>query len=217
MVRVAKDGLLPAISMNGCRADGLTGQAPRVPGGAYTALPDADLVALALDHNDRAFVALLARYDRDVRRLVARRIASASDIDDMVQAIWVKAWRALGSYDAARPFLNWISVIATNQCRDQHRRAMSYSAMIASTTDQAALGSRVVGTEEIVSARRSLSQVRRQMQSLPQQLRHALSASAEEQASHADIARHLNISAKAVEMRVRKARQYLRQALPHLA
>lgn len=183
----------------------------------YGMLTDGQLVMLSLNRGNRAFVTLSNRYDRDIRRLVVRRIANINDVDDVVQSVWIKAWRALASYDVGRPFLNWLSVIATNQCRDHHRRSASYAAMLASSTDEATnIGLWALAADDIVASRHALSELRGQMQQLPRPLHDALVQSVEWQNSHAEIAGRLDVSTKAIEMRVRKARQHLRAALPHL-
>ncbi|MFC4256850.1 sigma-70 family RNA polymerase sigma factor [Altererythrobacter xixiisoli] len=181
------------------------------------ALTDGQLVMLTLNGGKRAFTTLSNRYDRPLRRLITRRTANIHDVDDIVQSVWIKAWQALGRYDVSRPFLNWLSVIATNQCRDHHRRSVSYATMLVASTQLAAgQGHGTLAADDIVASRHALADVRRQMQDLAPSLREALVESIEHQASHADIAHRLNVSPKAIEMRIRKARQHLRAALPHL-
>ncbi|MDX2176563.1 MAG: sigma-70 family RNA polymerase sigma factor [Candidatus Sumerlaeia bacterium] len=103
---------------------------PAAPAAAFDALPrgpeaaasDEALAAAAAGGNRDAFAELVARYERPVHGLCHRMLGSAEEAEDAAQEAFVKAWRALGSFDAARPWKPWLLRIAANTARDAARR-----------------------------------------------------------------------------------------------
>ena len=61
--------------------------------------------------------ALVARHDKRVYALVARVLgpaATADDVDDVAQDVFVQAWRALPKFRRDAQFSTWLYRIATN-------------------------------------------------------------------------------------------------------
>jgi RNA polymerase sigma factor (sigma-70 family) len=71
---------------------------------------------------DPAFPQRFRELERDVFRVCRRLLDSNSAADDAVNEVYLRARRALGSYDEARPFRPWLLSIAGNHCIDQLRR-----------------------------------------------------------------------------------------------
>jgi RNA polymerase sigma-70 factor (ECF subfamily) len=69
-----------------------------------------EFAELVRRHQSRVF-AILYRYERDPQRM-----------EDLAQETFLKAWRALGQYDARAPFEHWISRIAVRTALDHLRR-----------------------------------------------------------------------------------------------
>lgn len=42
--------------------------------------------------------------------------------EDVVQEVFVRAFRAIGSFDPSRPFAPWLTRIVINRCRTSHKR-----------------------------------------------------------------------------------------------
>jgi RNA polymerase sigma-70 factor (ECF subfamily) len=72
-----------------------------------------------------AFATLAARYQvrivHYVRQLAGR--AGRDDADDIAQDAFVRAWRAIGSYDARWAFSTWLFTIARRVCLNHARSA----------------------------------------------------------------------------------------------
>lgn len=85
-------------------------------------IQDADLVADALDGSQAAFRQLLERYQRPVFGLIQRMVRDASLAEDLAQEVFVKAFRALSTFDRRRKFSSWLFKIAHNTAIDQIRR-----------------------------------------------------------------------------------------------
>lgn len=60
--------------------------------------------------------------ERDVFRVCRRLLDSSAAADDAVNEVYLRARRAIASYDPSRPFRPWLLGIASNHCIDQLRR-----------------------------------------------------------------------------------------------
>lgn len=83
---------------------------------------DEELVALTLEDKE-AFAYLMERYEPRLRRYM-RRITnrSESDIDDLLQETFIKAYRYLNSFDASFSFSSWMYRIARTIVISDHRK-----------------------------------------------------------------------------------------------
>ncbi len=83
---------------------------------------DAQLVASTLAGSERAFHDLVRRFERPVYTLVLRMVREPLLAEDLAQEVFVKAYRALASYDSGRKFASWLFKIAHNTALDHLRR-----------------------------------------------------------------------------------------------
>ena len=88
------------------------------------ALSDSDeVLAARVQHNDHAaFAALMQRYTRKLLRYGARLLPHESNLDDIVQDIFITVYRNIQDFDATRQFSPWIYRIAHNAFVDAIRR-----------------------------------------------------------------------------------------------
>ncbi|MBN8460198.1 MAG: sigma-70 family RNA polymerase sigma factor [Verrucomicrobia bacterium] len=84
---------------------------------------DETLVASALRGDDQAFAVLAGRHKRKIFGMAARFFDNPSDREDLAQEVFIKAWRALGTYRAGAPFEHWLSRIAIRACYDALRKS----------------------------------------------------------------------------------------------
>jgi RNA polymerase sigma-70 factor (ECF subfamily) len=75
---------------------------------------DAELVRLAQGGDERAFQALVVKYQRRIARHVARYVRRANDVEEVVQDAFIRAYRGLGAYRGDASFYSWLYRIATN-------------------------------------------------------------------------------------------------------
>jgi RNA polymerase sigma-70 factor (ECF subfamily) len=85
-------------------------------------ISDAELVARALAGSEAAYGELVRRYERPLFGLILRLVRDASLAEDLAQDVFIKAIRALASYDPARKFSSWLFKIAHNTTIDHLRR-----------------------------------------------------------------------------------------------
>ena len=75
---------------------------------------DAELVRLAQGGDQRAFQALVVKYQRRIARHVARYVRRAGDVEEVVQDAFIRAYRGLASFRGDSSFYSWLYRIATN-------------------------------------------------------------------------------------------------------
>ncbi|MFJ6632476.1 RNA polymerase sigma factor [Streptomyces sp. NPDC091376] len=80
------------------------------------ALDDATLVVRARDGDVRAFEVLVRRYQGPMYRLALHMLASRGDAEDVVQEVFLIAWRRLGQLRDGTAFVSWLYRTTTNRC-----------------------------------------------------------------------------------------------------
>lgn len=173
-------------------------------------------LAIAAGAGDRrAFEQLVGRHKAELYRLARRYIGDADEAYDILQETFVAAWLALRRFDARQSFGGWVRTIALNKCRDHGRRRAVRRRILSLFALEPAGES----TESEPEGERSLlerGRLRRLDQAiaeLPRLYKEPLLLIMVSGLTQHEAARELRTSAKAVEMRMRRARQRLRHAL----
>jgi RNA polymerase sigma-70 factor, ECF subfamily len=84
--------------------------------------PDDALVRAAQQGDRSAFGLLYSRYSRMVHGILLSRVPY-SDVDDLVQDVFLRALPRLGSLREVSKFPGWLASIARNRATDFHRRS----------------------------------------------------------------------------------------------
>ena len=93
--------------------------------GPEHASEDAALVRQAGAGDQAAFAGLYDRYARMVHGMILASVgpgAGRDDVDDLVQEVFLAAWRRLGALRDPAAFGGWLASIARNRATDYHRR-----------------------------------------------------------------------------------------------
>ena len=88
---------------------------------AQHAIDDALLVRGAQDGEEAAFTRLYDRYARFIHGVLLARVGSG-EVEDLVQDVFLTAWKNLGTLRDPAAFGGWLSMIARNRAADLHRR-----------------------------------------------------------------------------------------------
>jgi len=181
-----------------------------------------DMTRLATGH-DPALNDLMSRHAEKLFHYLARALQDEDDAADLAQETFVRVYRNRAKFDTRQKFSTWLYAIASNLVRDRYRwrtrhPKVSLDAVNAATgndfgeslPDQNPLPNETAHTHERAAA------VRHAVAELPEQLRVPLILSEYEEKSHAEIGAILRCSAKAVEVRIYRARQQLRVSLASL-
>ena len=173
-------------------------------------LPDAELARRAARSDRRAFDEIVQRHKTALYAFVRRYVGDADDAYDVLQNTFVSAWLGIKRFDPARPLLPWLRTIALNKCRDFGRRATVRRLLLRAKAEEP---EEHPAGPEVSSEDVRLRRLDRAILSLPASYREALLLTTVSGLRHAEAAEILRTSAKAVEMRVRRARKKLAELL----
>ena len=98
-------------------------------GSKLTNLSDTDLVRLAIDQNQAAFIVLYTRYNAGVRSHIARYVSQKEDIEDICLESFQKAFSQINTYNPEYKLSTWLYRIARNTAFDhlsKHDREKNY-------------------------------------------------------------------------------------------
>jgi RNA polymerase sigma-70 factor (ECF subfamily) len=87
------------------------------------AAEDARLVRKAVDGDEGAFSTLYGRYARMIHGVLLARVPRLH-VDDLVQDVFLTAWKGLDGLRDPAAFGGWLSMIARNRATDFHRRSV---------------------------------------------------------------------------------------------
>jgi RNA polymerase sigma-70 factor, ECF subfamily len=87
------------------------------------AATDAALIAAWQGGDEQAAAELVRRHARALARFLSAAGARSADVDDLVQETFVRAFRALGTFQGRSQFRTWLLTIGGNVLKDLGRRA----------------------------------------------------------------------------------------------
>jgi len=85
-------------------------------------IPDAALVEAYRGGNERAATELVGRHAPAIGRFLYSSGAGRSDVEDLVQETFFRAFRGLDGWRREASFRSWLFTIASNLLKDQFRR-----------------------------------------------------------------------------------------------
>lgn len=80
--------------------------------------PDAELIAAVLAGDPASFEPLVAKYSPRIFATARRYARRESEVEDIVQEVWLKAFHKLSSFRGDAPFEHWLSRLAVRTCYD---------------------------------------------------------------------------------------------------
>ncbi|HRZ95546.1 MAG TPA: RNA polymerase sigma factor [Candidatus Moranbacteria bacterium] len=78
-------------------------------------LSDNDLVEIIRKKNQERYSEIVERYQKKLFVYIYRLIGNREEAEDLLQDVFVKAYKNLNSYDTSRKFSSWIYRIAHNE------------------------------------------------------------------------------------------------------
>ena len=91
---------------------------------------DADLIAAVLRGDTASFEPLVAKYSPRLFSTARRYARRESEVEDIVQEVWSKAFQKLSSFRGEAPFEHWLMRLAVRTCYDflrEHQRSRESS------------------------------------------------------------------------------------------
>ncbi len=179
----------------------------------------ADMEKLQAGH-EAALNDLMERHATPVFHFLCRMLGNEDDANDLAQETFVRVFKSHASFRTEQKFSTWLFTIAANLARNHFRwrsRHPNLSLDAENSDTQQTLGSTLPAdapapNEALLAAERAEA-VRAAVKNLPEDLRAALVLCEWEECSVAEAATILEATPKAVESRLYRARQMLREQL----
>jgi len=101
---------------------------------------EAELIAAVLKGDAGSFEPLVEKYSPRVFATARRYARRESEVEDIVQEVWVKAFQKLSSFRGEAPFEHWLMRLAVRTCYDflrghQRNRETSFSELTEAEDD----------------------------------------------------------------------------------
>jgi RNA polymerase sigma-70 factor (ECF subfamily) len=186
-------------------------------------LPDADVVALALEGREAAHRELIKRYERPVFSLVFRMVRDRELAEDLTQDTFVKVLSHLDRYRSDFKFSSWLFKIANNVAIDHLRRrqldTVSMDGSPHATSADAVESSRFDVADDAENALDEMeakelgSAIERAIARLRPEYRSCIMLRHVEGRSYEEIASTLDLPLGTVKTYIHRARHELRRAL----
>jgi RNA polymerase sigma-70 factor (ECF subfamily) len=177
-------------------------------------LADRVLVERVQNGDKNAFNLLVLRYQNKVASLVSRYVPQA-DIADVAQESFIKAYRAINSFRGESAFYTWLYRIAVNTAKNylisQGRRppASDVDADDAENYENASALKEIANPENLMLSEELKRVVFQTMESLPEDLRMAISLRELDGLSYEDIAAIMDCPVGTVRSRIFRAREVI--------
>ena len=174
---------------------------------------DQQLVAPAQKGDTRAFDLLVKKYQHKILGLISRYVQDHSEVQDVAQEAFIKAYRALGSFRAESAFYTWMYRIAINTAKNylvsRGRRPPGSDLDIsaAEIVDQSGRLSDIESPEAAIARDQLESAVFAAIEQLPDDLRTAITLREFDGLSYEDIATIMECPVGTVRSRIFRARE----------
>ena len=210
---------LAAFLMNPAKRDE---EPARNPGEGDT--HDKALMLLIAEGDEQALRELIEKHQGAVYGTISKMLGDPIEAQDLAQQVFVRVYRAAGSYRAVAQFKTWMFTIVRNLVFNEHRRRSRAVFLPLQPPDAEVNGVRVHGGVELRdTATKSPSEyslekemmraVDRAILALPEQQRLAILLRRYDEFSYEEIAEILKTSVPATKSLLFRARETLRKAL----
>ncbi len=181
---------------------------------------DRELVARAQKGDKRAFELLVEKYQRKLARLLSRFVRDPSEVEDVTQEAFIKAYRALPAFRGDSAFYTWLYRIGINTAKNYlmalGRRAPTSTDIEAEEAEgfEEADQLRDINTpESVLLSNEIAATVNATIDGLPEELRTAIQLREIEGMSYEDIARIMDCPIGTVRSRIFRAREAIAERL----
>ena len=180
---------------------------------------DDRLIASALQGDQRAYEALLARHNRAIFHVVHKIVRNHEEAQDLVQETFMKAFNALASYRSEYRFSTWLYKIAANCAIDFVRKkrieALSLDKPIETRDGQVEyeVPDSSWDPEQDLVRKQKLKSIDEAIESLPQKYREVIIYRHRDDKPYEEIAAILGVPVGTVKARIFRARELLKKKL----
>jgi RNA polymerase sigma-70 factor (ECF subfamily) len=181
--------------------------------------PDAELMLRLKSGEDSILNELMTRWQQPLVAFIYRYIRHETDALDLAQETFVRVYETRHRYTVQAKFSTWLFSIAANLCRNHLRWRQRRREPVPESrdTEDAELAERVQSLDDApdqaAMRSESISLIKVAIDKLPHDLKTAILLYEYQSLPYAEISSVLGCSIKAVEMKLYRARQLLRERL----
>ncbi len=176
-----------------------------------------DLVERFRRGDDSAFDRIVERHSAEVAALANRLLGWPGDVDDVVQEIFISAFRGLRKFRGECRLRTWLFTITVNKCRSVRLRLRRRRSLSPGRADDftaaAGVGS---GDDRAAMDEETFARVRQAVQALPQKYREVIVSRYLQGLETRETCELLGITVNAMQVRLNRARKRLREQLGDL-
>ena len=182
---------------------------------------DNQLVDRAQRGDKKSFELLVVKYQRKLARLLSQFIRDSTEVEDVTQEAFIKAYRALPSFRGDSAFYTWLYRIGINTAKNflvaQGRRAPTTTAGFdnedAEGFEEASQLREMNTPESELTSKQIAQTVNQTLEELPEELRTAITLREIEGLSYEEIAVIMNCPIGTVRSRIFRAREAIAEKL----
>jgi RNA polymerase sigma-70 factor (ECF subfamily) len=183
---------------------------PTIAAGEQT---DEMLMARIQERDDKAIAILYRRHTPLLRAVIGRILNNDSDVDDLLQVVFLEVWRQAAHYDVAKgKALGWIVTLARRRAIDKVRTMQTYSRAQERLREEPEPAPHL-GADEEAAASDTSKIFSRVIATLPVAQREALDLAFYRGLSHREIAAQTGIPLGTIKTRLELALRKVRTAI----
>jgi RNA polymerase sigma-70 factor, ECF subfamily len=183
---------------------------------------DQQLVERVQSGNKLAFNLLVLRYQHKVSALIARFVKDPSEVEDITQETFIKAYRSLSLFRGESAFYTWLYRIAVNTAKNhlvtRSRRPPASDIELDDTenVDSTALLKEIATPEANLASAKLKKAIEEAIEELPEELRTAFTLREFSGLSYEDITEIMNCPVGTVRSRIFRAREAIDKKIKEL-
>ena len=184
-------------------------------GSKLTNLPDTDLVTLAIEQNQAAYIVLYTRYNAGVKSHISRYVTQKEDIEDICLESFQKAFSQIGTYNAEYKFSTWLYRIARNTAfdhlskHDREKSNMPTTSISEDLTELKELPATMHNPEEDIINQQEYDKWLTNIEKLKDDYRIVARLNLIDNLGYKEVAEALDIPINTVKTRIRRAKAML--------
>ncbi len=191
-----------------------------VPTPKNSSIPGPDLVASVAKGDQKAFEQLYEQSSALLYALVMRIVGNQDEAAELLQEVYLEAWRKASNYDAARGTpMAWLVTLARSRALDRVRALGSRGKGVTASLDDAPASGLVATNSDALEMRAAAERhalVGAALKSLPPVQRQVIELAFYDGLTHMEIAARLQTPLGTIKTRIRLGMEKLRDSLRSL-
>jgi RNA polymerase sigma-70 factor, ECF subfamily len=176
---------------------------------------DAVLVRRAIGGDEQAIKGIIKRYKNPVAQIVYKLVRDRSQLEDLTQEVFIKAFQHLGDFDYEHQFASWLFKITNNHCIDyiRKKKLRVYSIDDQIKTEDGEMSYEIPDSTyepDLNLLREQKSKLIRQaIDSLPKKYREVILLRHREELSYEEIAKKTGLPVNTIKVQLFRAREMM--------